>query len=122
MSDTRVFKVLRRKEWETARERGTFSGSDDDRHDGFIHMSTLEQLQGTLAKHFAGEADLVLLQIPADAVRSILKWEPSRGGALFPHLYVDLPLEAVNRTFNIAVSESGEHVLPSELGHAGRSA
>lgn len=110
-----VFKILRSVEWEAAEQRGAFSGSADDVRDGFIHMSTLEQLQGTLAKHFGGEAGLVLLQIEADAVRSELKWESSRGGALFPHLYADLPLKAVSRTFSIAMTESGEHMLPAEL-------
>ena len=108
-----VFKILRSKEWEALEQRGTFSGSEDDVRDGFIHLSTLEQLQGTLAKHFAGKAGLVLLQIPTDALRSALKWERSRGGALFPHLYADLPLRAVSRTFSMAMTESGEHVLPS---------
>jgi len=110
-----VFKILRSVEWEAAKQRGAFSGSADDVRDGFIHMSTLEQLPGTLAKHFAGEGGLVLLQIEADAVRSELKWESSRGGALFPHLYADLPLHAVSRTFSIAMTESGEHMLPAEL-------
>ena len=109
-----VFKILRSAEWETARQRGALSGSADDLRDGFIHLSTLDQVEGTLAKHFAGESGLVLLEIRTDAVT--LKWEPSRGGALFPHLYADLPLSAVSRTFGIAATESGRHVLPSELG------
>ena len=99
-----VFKILRSAEWETARQRGVLSGSAEDLRDGFIHLSTLEQLEGTLAKHFAGESGLVLLEIPTDTVT--LKWEPSRGGALFPHLYVDLPLSAVSRTFGIPMTES----------------
>jgi uncharacterized protein (DUF952 family) len=114
MSDF-VFKILRIEEWEAAQERGVFSGSEVDLRDGFIHLSTLEQLEGTLARHFAGEAGLKLLEIPADAVRADLKWEPSRGGALFPHLYVDLPLAAVTRTFEIGMTASGEHVIPSEV-------
>jgi uncharacterized protein (DUF952 family) len=63
-----------------------FSGSDADLRDGFIHLSTREQLEGTLASHFAGEAGLILLEIRTDAVHAALKWEPSRGGTLFPHL------------------------------------
>ena len=117
-----VFKILRSAEWEAFRLRGVFSGSPDDLRDGFIHLSTLEQLEGTLARHFAGEAGLVLLQIQSDTLGPALKWEPSRGGALFPHHYADLPLEAVSRTFSIAMTESGEHVLPSELGDVRRNA
>src|SRR5687767_13089209 len=113
--NTFVFKILRSAEWQAARERGVFPGSADDLRDGFIHLSTLEQLAGTLARHFAGEAGLVLLEIETDAVRSAIKWEPSRGGALFPHLYVDLPLIAVSRTFSIPMTESGVHLLPSDL-------
>jgi uncharacterized protein (DUF952 family) len=110
-----VFKILRSGEWEVAQQRGVLSGSDDDLRDGFIHLSTLEQLEGTLARHFAGETGLVLLQIQTDAVSSALTWERSRGGALFPHLYADLPLGAVSRTFSITMTESGEHMLPPEL-------
>ncbi|HUF80972.1 MAG TPA: DUF952 domain-containing protein [Burkholderiales bacterium] len=110
-----VFKILRRVEWEAARQRGVLSACGDDLRDGFIHLSTHEQLEGTLTKHFAGEAGLVLLQIQTAAVSSALKWERSRGGALFPHLYADLPLRAVNRTFGITMTESGEHMLPPEL-------
>ena len=110
-----MFKVLRRAEWESARQRGVFSGSSDDARDGFIHMSTLEQLPGTLAKHFAGEAGLVLLQIAVDTLGPALKWEPSRGGALFPHLYGDLPLAAVSRTFEIGMTAAGKHALPPDL-------
>ena len=117
-----VFKILRSVEWEAARQRGVLSGSADDLRDGYIHMSTIEQLEGTLAKHFAGEAGLILLEIKTEAVSSHLKWESSRGGALFPHLYGALPLHSVNRTFSIAMTASGEHVLPSELGHVGRNA
>nr|AHZ45684.1 DUF952 protein [uncultured bacterium] len=112
---TCVFKILRRAEWQAAQRRGAFSGSPDDARDGFIHLSTFEQLPGTLAKHFAGESGLVLLEIATDSVRAALKWEPSRGGALFPHLYGDLPLSAVSRTIDIGTTDSGEHVLPSEL-------
>ena len=110
-----IYKILRTPEWETARSRGAFSGSADDKRDGFIHFSTLEQVEGTLARHFAGEAGLVLLEVRAEALPSALKWEPSRGGALFPHLYADLPLQAVSRTFGIAMTASGGHVLPPEL-------
>ena len=63
--------------------------------DGFIHFSTAEQLAETAAKHFAGQTDLVLVAVDGDTLGALLKWEPSRGGALFPHLYAALPITAV---------------------------
>ena len=98
-----VYKVLRPAEWREAQARGVIAGSPDDLRDGFIHLSTHSQLEGTLARHFAGETGLVVLEIAADRVEAGLKWEPSRGGALFPHFYGVLPLDAVIRT--IAESE-----------------
>ena len=98
--------------------RGVLSGSSDDVRDGFIHLSTLDQLEGTLRRHFAGEDGLVLLEVRADALPSGLQWEASRGGALFPHLYADLPLQIVDRVFTIKLTKSGTHVLPPELVHA----
>jgi uncharacterized protein (DUF952 family) len=81
-----IFKILRAAEWASFRDAGTFAGSADDLRDGFIHMSTEAQLQGTLAKHFAGEAGLVVVELGV-ADDPELRWEASRGGALFPHLY-----------------------------------
>lgn len=82
-----VYKVLREPEWAELQAAGESLGAPVDRADGFIHFSTADQLAGTLGKHFAGERDLVLLAMEADA-RFV--WEPSRGGALFPHLYEPL--------------------------------
>ncbi|MFI5345018.1 MAG: DUF952 domain-containing protein [Elusimicrobiota bacterium] len=82
-------------EWETARASGAFAGSAHDVRDGFIHFSTAEQLAETAAKHYAGRTDLLVLTVDAAALTAPLKWEPSRGGALFPHLYGVLPLTAV---------------------------
>jgi uncharacterized protein (DUF952 family) len=90
-----VYKVLRASEWAQMQASGGFAGSADDRRDGFIHFSTAEQLEGTIERHFAGERDLVILEVDAPALGEALKWEPSRGGALFPHLYGELPLSAV---------------------------
>jgi uncharacterized protein (DUF952 family) len=77
------------------RSAGVFRGSPDDRRDGFIHFSTAAQVRGTLEKYFAGESGLVLIAVAAGKLGAALKWEPSRGGALFPHLYGDLSLTAV---------------------------
>ena len=98
MPGEHVYKVLRASEWQEAQTRGVITGSADDLRDGFIHLSTHAQLAGTLERHFAGETGLVVLEIAADRVSAALKWEESRGGALFPHLYGVLPLNAVIRT------------------------
>lgn len=82
-----VYKICSRAEWQDALAQQCYSGSADDARDGFIHMSTAKQLEGTAAKHFAGKADLVLVAFDADRLGGVLKWEPSRGGDLFPHAY-----------------------------------
>lgn len=81
-----IFKILRAAEWAAFEAEGLFAGSADDLRDGFIHLSTEDQLAGTLRKHFAGEAGLVVLRVGVEADPQ-LRWEESRGGALFPHLY-----------------------------------
>ena len=90
-----AYKVLTAEEMATLERDGRFEGSADDRRDGFIHLSTAEQLEGTLDKHYAGRADLHLAAIDLGAFGQSLRWEPSRGGALFPHLYGPLLLEEV---------------------------
>jgi uncharacterized protein (DUF952 family) len=84
---TRIYKILERAKWAAACAAGRFEGSAVDLADGYIHFSTAAQAQRTAELHFAGRADLVLLQIDADRLGAALKWEPSRGGDLFPHLY-----------------------------------
>ena len=90
-----IYKVLRPAEWREAQDCGVFTGSPVDVRDGFIHFSTQDQLEETIARHFAGERELVVLEVDVAALGQKLKWEPSRGGALFPHLYGELPLSAV---------------------------
>jgi uncharacterized protein (DUF952 family) len=85
-----VFKICRASEWRAMQEQREWRGSPDDVRDGFIHLSTAAQVTGTLAKHFAGEADLVLLRVSSAELGERLRWEPSRGGELFPHLYAPL--------------------------------
>lgn len=92
---SRVYKILAAREWEHAMAAGVYTGSADDTADGFIHLSTAEQVAGTAATHFAGQAGLVLLELETTALGSSLVWEPSRGGALFPHLYGALQTSAV---------------------------
>jgi uncharacterized protein (DUF952 family) len=94
MADT-IFKICGREEWRAAEAAGVYTGNADDVRDGFIHLSAADQVAGTLEKHYAGRSDLLLIAIDPDALGEALKWEPSRGGALFPHLYGPLPLMAV---------------------------
>ncbi|MCB1388730.1 MAG: DUF952 domain-containing protein [Rhodobacter sp.] len=82
-----VYKIFRRSEWDVFVAEGQSAGAPIDLIDGYIHMSTSQQVVETAAKHFAGESDLVLVAIETDRLGPALKWEPSRGGALFPHLY-----------------------------------
>ncbi len=91
---TIVYKLLRAAEWAAFEASGSFAGSPDDVRDGYIHLSAAEQVEGTRAKYFAGEAT-VLLALDAAALGDALRWEPSRGGALFPHLYRALALAEV---------------------------
>jgi uncharacterized protein (DUF952 family) len=90
-----VYKICRRDEWSAAERERVFRGSPDDLRDGFIHFSTAEQSPGTFEKYFAGQTGLVLVAIDARKLGQALKWEASRGGALFPHLYGELGLDAV---------------------------
>ncbi len=91
-----IYKLLRAFEWAAFQSAGRFAGSPDDLRDGYIHMSTAAQVPGTRAKYFADDADSVLLAIAAEALGDGLRWEPSRGGALFPHLYRPLELAEVS--------------------------
>ena len=91
----RSIRSAARPRWPRRRPKGRFEGSADDVRDGFIHFSSAEQLEGTLAKHFAGQEDLVLLAVDTERLGERLQWEPSRGGAVFPHLYGPLDLDAV---------------------------
>ena len=92
---TAIYKILRRDEWLDAQKTGTFTGSEIDRRDGYIHFSTAVQVLDTARLHFRGQSDLVALTVDSAALGSALAWEPSRGGALFPHLYGTLAAEQV---------------------------
>lgn len=84
---TLIYKILSRAEWQAAEAGGRFDGSAVDLADGFIHLSGADTAQATAGKYFVGQADLVLLGVEAEALGEALRWEPSRDGALFPHLY-----------------------------------
>jgi len=92
---TTIYKICERTAWQEAESAGLYRGSALDIRDGFIHFSTAAQAGETAAKHFAGQTDLMLIAVDGDALGAALKWETSRGGDLFPHLYATLPLAAV---------------------------
>lgn len=104
---TLIYKILSRTEWDAARDAGVFRGSAVDLADGYIHFSTSAQAQETAARHFAGQSGLVVLEIEGDDLGEALRWEPSRGGDLFPHLYGDLPAAAVRRVLPAPLGENG---------------
>ncbi len=107
-----VYKILPASLWQAAEREGVFRGSEIDLRDGFIHFSSAEQAPETAAKHFAGERGLMLLHIDAARLGSRMKWEPSRGGALFPHLYGELKLAAVIRVDPLPLAADGRHRFP----------
>jgi uncharacterized protein (DUF952 family) len=107
-----IYKICPAALWREAERDGVFRGSADDRRDGFIHFSTAAQVAETAAKHFAGQSDLVLLRVDASSLGAALKWEASRGGALFPHLYGDLGLDAVMTAEPLPLGPGGQHEFP----------
>ncbi|MCA0204479.1 DUF952 domain-containing protein [Pararhodobacter sp.] len=106
-----VYKIFRRSEWDDLVARGRSAGAPVDLADGYVHMSTPQQVVETAAKHFAGESDLVLLAIETDRLGEALKWEPSRGGQLFPHLYRELTRADVVWDKSLPLGAAG-HIFP----------
>jgi uncharacterized protein (DUF952 family) len=95
-----------------ARRAGAYAGSSQDKSDGFIHFSGAAQVRESARRHRAGQTGLVLLTVDAEALGAALKWEPSRGGQLFPHLYGTLPVAAVLRVDDLPLGADGMHVFP----------
>lgn len=95
MRDAVAFKVLTAAEMTALERDATFAGSPDDRRDGYIHLSTAAQLTATVDRHYAGRSDLHVAEVDLDALGDAVRWEAARGGEDFPHLYGDLPLDAV---------------------------
>lgn len=91
----RVYKIMSAAHWQQLQQQGEWPGSVDDLRDGFVHLSTAEQVEGTLQRHFQGQSGLMLIGFELEALGAALRFEPSRGGALFPHLYGSLQLETV---------------------------
>lgn len=109
---TTIYKICPAALWREAEQSGAFHGSPVDRRDGYIHFSTADQVAATAEKHFRGERDLVLVAVEAGRLGDQLAWEPSRGGALFPHLYGALPASAVRRVEPLPLGADGRHVFP----------
>ena len=107
-----IYHICRSDEWAAAEAAGAYCGSSQDRADGFIHFSDAGQVAASAARHRAGQDGLVLLTVEAAALGAALKWEPSRGGALFPHLYGELPLAAVRRADDLPLGPDGHHRFP----------
>ncbi|MEM8631081.1 MAG: DUF952 domain-containing protein [Pseudomonadota bacterium] len=110
-----IYKIFRSGEWAALTRDGETTGAPVDVEDGFVHFSTADQLRETAAKHFAGEEGLHLLALETDALGEALKWEPSRGGALFPHLYRHLRLDDVLWERPLPLDADHRHLFPDDL-------
>jgi uncharacterized protein (DUF952 family) len=107
-----IYKIVTAEQWEAAKAAGVFEGAPVDLADGYIHFSAATQVRDTLARHFAGQPDLLLVAVDIASLRHAVKWEPSRGGALFPHLYAPLPVDAARWVKILPLKADGTHDLP----------
>lgn len=107
-----LYKIVPAARWREAEVLGVFRGAPVDVEDGFIHFSTAAQVAETAAKHFAEQHDLLLVRVEAERLGDKLKWEISRGGGLFPHLYAELPLAVVVTTEPLPLGPDGRHSFP----------
>ncbi len=115
MSEQLIYHMCREAEWRAAEAAGKYAGSSQDAADGFIHFSTAAQLRVSAARHRAGQSGLVLLSVDAARLGAALRWEASRGGALFPHLYGPLPVAVVTRADPLPLRDDGLHVFPDHV-------
>lgn len=110
-----IYKILSRAEWAEAEKAGRYDGSPDDHRDGFIHLSSANQVRGTAEKYFRNQNDLALVSFEAEDFGDALKWEPSRGGALFPHLYASLETGLAKAVTSLPLGDDGVPIVP-DLG------
>ena len=110
-----IYHICRREEWEAAQSASSYGGSSQDAADGFIHFSTAAQVEESAARHRAGQSGLVLLAVDPEALGAALKWESSRRGALFPHLYGALPLAALRGAWDLPLGPDARHVFPAGI-------
>ena len=109
-----IYKICLASDWEDARKTGDFRGAAGDFRDGFIHLSAAHQVRETAKRHFAGQQDLVLVAFEAEDFGGSLKWESSRGGDLFPHVYGTLPVGKARWVAQLPLGAQG-HVFPEEV-------
>ena len=109
---TIIYHMCRSDEWQSALDLGVYSGSSQDKADGFIHFSTSDHVVESAARHRTGQTGLVLLAVDCRSLGERLKWEPARGGILFPHLYADLPVSAVRWVKDLPLGPNGLHLFP----------
>lgn len=114
MPDTTIYKICTRQEWAEAERCGEFAGSAVDIADGYIHFSTAQQVAETARRHFARQPDLVLVAVDTERLPEGLRWEESRGGDLFPHLYTTLPTAAAMNALPLPWKD-GRHVFPDHI-------
>ena len=111
-----IYKIMTSKDWRDFQLTSVYAGSAVDLADGYIHFSTAEQLEETLIKHYAGQGDLVVLEVDAVSLdQAQLKWEPASGGPLIPHLYEPLRLDAVCQAVSVPLLEDGRFGLPADM-------
>lgn len=116
MSDSKtLYKVLPLSEWEVATAEGVFSGSGIDLTDGFIHLSSEKQIVSTVQRYFAGQPGLALIAFDPSLFSADLRWEPSRDGELFPHVYGVISVAAALDVFPLLLDASGKHQFPDGL-------
>jgi len=110
-----IYKVTSQSEWKTAQSEGVFAGAPIDFQDGYIHFSTESQVRETVEKHFQGKTELLLLIVEIDRLGHEIKWEESRGGQLFPHLYAPLAIEAVVEVIELPIGKDGRFAFPEKF-------
>jgi uncharacterized protein (DUF952 family) len=115
MSDDKIYHVCKKDEWQAAQAAGFYEGSSQDKADGFIHFSGLETVRASTAKHRAGQDNLTLLIADTSKLGDALKWEESRGGLRFPHLYSALPVNAVTEAIDVNLGDDGVHIFPDHI-------
>ena len=120
MATEPIYHICTCREWKLARGAGTYGGSSQDLTDGYIHFSSASQVRESAAKHRTGQDDLVLLTVDPSPLGDALKWEPSRGGQLFPHLYGRLVIASVQRADPLPLGNGGTHLFPQHVAERGK--
>ncbi len=115
MTPKKAFRLANPERWAAAMMEGRFTGDPHDVADGFIHLSAAPQVEGTLVKHYNDHERLLLVEIDLEALGDTVKWEVSRGGEEFPHVYGEIPASAVRGMRHVRRNEDGDWILPSDL-------